>query len=202
LVDSAKAHFAAWRRLADELGIAFSEEDNEALKGVDRMGSLRMILALGARDASGEEMAALAARKNGYYLDAVSKMSAADQLPGAETLVCSARAAGLRCAVASASRNAPLLLKQVGMTTLFEFVAVAGLVARGKPAPDLFLACSDALGAAPVECLAFEDAAAGIEAIVAAGMVAVGIGDPAALRGARVTFPATSAVDLPALLRL
>ena len=201
LVDSAKAHFVAWRRLADELGIRFTEHDNEALKGLDRMASLRTILALGARSVADDEMGALAARKNGYYLDAVRQMSAADQLPGAEALVRSAKTAGLRCAVASASRNAPLLLKQVGLASLFDFVADAGAVARGKPAPDIFLACSAALGVASAACLAFEDAAAGIQAIIAAGMFAVGIGDPAILNGAKVTFPSTSAVDLPALLR-
>jgi len=201
LVDSAKAHFVAWRRLADELGIAFTEHDNEALKGLDRMASLRTILALGGQAFSDDAMATLAARKNGYYLEAVARMSPADQLPGAAALVGSAKAAGLRCAVASASRNAPALLERVGLASEFDFIADAGAVAHGKPAPDIFLACSDALGVVPAACLAFEDAAAGIEAIVAAGMFAVGIGDPAILKGARITFPDTSAVDLPALLR-
>ena len=201
LVDSAKAHFVAWRRLADELGIAFTEHDNEALKGLDRMASLRTILALGRQAVADDAMAALAARKNGYYLDMIRHMSPADQLPGAEDLVRSARASGLKCAVASASRNAPLLLERVGLAPQFDFVADAGAVACGKPAPDIFLACSAAFGVAPAACLAFEDAAAGIEAIIAAGMFAVGIGDPAILKEARITFPNTSAVDLPALLR-
>jgi beta-phosphoglucomutase len=201
LVDSAKAHFVAWRRLAGELGIAFTEEDNEALKGLDRMASLRTILALGGRTVADDVMAALAARKNEHYLDLARQMSPADQLPGAEQLVRLARMSGLKCAVASASRNAPLLLERVGFAPLFDFVADSGAIAHGKPAPDIFLACSGALGVAPGACLAFEDAAAGIEAIIAAGMFPVGIGDPAILKGARITFPNTSAVDLPALLR-
>ncbi len=201
LVDSATAHFLAWRRLADELDIPFTEHDNEALKGVDRLTSLRMILALGKRTVAEEAMAALAARKNGFYLDAVRQMSPADQLPGAEKLVLSAKASGLRCAVASASRNAPLLLSQVGLAPLFDFVADASAIQNGKPAPDIFLACSTALGVPPAACLAFEDAAAGIEAIVTAGMFAIGIGDAAILTRARVVFPDTAAVDLASLLR-
>jgi len=201
LVDSAKAHFVAWRRLADELGIVFTEHDNEALKGLDRITSLRTILALGGRTVADDEMAKLAARKNGYYLDMIRQMSPADQLPGADALVRSARASHLKCAVASASRNAPLLLERSGLGPLIDFVADPGAIARGKPAPDIFLACSAALGVDPVACLAFEDAAAGIEAIVAAGMFAVGIGDPEILKGARITFPTTSAVDLAALLQ-
>lgn len=201
LVDSAKAHFVAWRRLADELGIVFTEHDNEALKGLDRVASLRTILALGGRMVGEDALATLATRKNGYYLDIIRQMSPADQLPGAEALVRLAKASGLRCAVASASRNAPLLLQRVGLAPLFDFVADSGAVARGKPAPDIFLACSTALGVRPAACLAFEDAAAGIEAIVAAGMFAVGIGDRAILKHARITFPDTAAVDLQALLR-
>lgn len=200
LVDSAKAHFVAWQRLAGELGIPFTEHDNEALKGVDRLSSLRMILSLGERTVPDDAMLTLAARKNGFYLDAVAQMGPADQLPGADALVRSAKAAGLRCAVASASRNAPLLLERVGLAPLFDFVADAGAVAQGKPAPDIFLACSNALDVAPAECLGFEDAAAGIDAIVAAGMFAVGIGDAVILKRANVVYPRTSAVDLQALL--
>jgi beta-phosphoglucomutase len=129
-------------------------------------------------------------------------MSPADRLPGAEELVLSVRSEGLRCAVASASRNAPLLLERVGLAPLFDFVADPGAVARGKPAPDIFLACSKALGVPPRTCMAFEDAAAGIKAIVAAGMFAVGIGDPAILTGADLTFPDTAAVDLNAIRRV
>ena len=201
LVDSAKAHFVAWRRLADELGIAFTEQDNEALKGLDRNASLLKILGLGGRRVDDDDKADLAARKNGYYLEAVARMSPADQLPGAEALVRSAKSAGLHCAVASASRNAPLLLARVGLAPLFDFVADAGAVAHGKPAPDIFLACSQALGVPASACIAFEDAAAGIEAILAAGMFAVGIGDASILKGAAVVYPNTAAVDLSALLR-
>jgi beta-phosphoglucomutase len=201
LADSARAHYAAWKRIADELGIAFDEAANEALKGVDRMGSLRHILALGGRTMNEAEMRATATRKNGYYLDAVRAMGPADRLPGAVALLAAARAAGLGCAVASASRNAPLLLERVGLLDRIDFVADAGAIANPKPAPDIFLACAAALGVAPSACLGFEDAAAGVTAIKAAGMTAIGIGDPAVLREADRVFPSTAAVDLAALLR-
>jgi beta-phosphoglucomutase len=200
LADSATAHYAGWRRLADELGIAFTEHDNEALKGVDRLGSLRHILALGGQSLPETEMAVLAARKNGYYLEAIAGMSPADLLPGAEALVHAVKAAGLACAVASASRNAPLLLDRLGIAPLFDFVADAGAIAQGKPAPDIFLACAAALRVDPCDCVGFEDAAAGITAIRAAGMYAVGIGDPAVLGEADIVYPSTAAVDLGALL--
>ena len=201
LADSARAHFAAWQRIAHDLGIAFDEADNEALKGVDRMGSLRHILALGNVTLDAGEMAAVAARKNGLFLEAVAAMGPADLLPGARELVADARAAGLRCAVASASRNAPLLLERTGIADQFDFVADAAVVAP-KPAPDIFLACAAALAVDPQDAIGFEDAAAGIRAIKAAGMLAVGIGDDQVLGEADIVYPATADVDLAALLAL
>ena len=200
LADSAVAHFAAWKRIADTLSIPFEERDNEALKGVDRMGSLRHILALGGVTLAEDEMLALAARKNGFYLDAVAQMTPADILPGAAELVARVKALGMKTGVASASRNAPLLLERIGIFDAFDFIADAGAVAASKPAPDIFLACSDALGVAPADCLGFEDAAAGIEAILAAGMTAIGIGDPVVLGRAAMVFPNTAAVDLDRIL--
>lgn len=200
LADSASAHFAGWKRIADELGIAFDEKANEALKGVDRMGSLRHILALGGLSLTLPEMEAIAVRKNGYYLEAVARMTPADLLPGAEALLARARAAGMGCALASASRNAPLLLERLGIADRFDFVADAGAVAHPKPAPDIFLRCCDALGVAPPRAIGFEDAEAGIAAIRAAGIYAVGIGDPRLLSAADRVFPSAAAIDLDALL--
>ncbi len=199
LADSASAHFVAWKKIADELGIPFDHTDNEALKGVDRMNSLQHILRLGGREMGEAEMTAYAAQKNAHYLEAVSKMTPRDILPGAEALIAQVKAAGLRCAVASASRNARTLLERLGIADAFDFIADAA-AARSKPAPDIFLACTTALGVSPARAVGFEDAAAGIEAIKAAGMYAVGIGDAGALKEADVVYPSTAAVDLQAVL--
>jgi beta-phosphoglucomutase len=202
LVDSARLHFVAWKRIADELGIAFDEHDNEALKGVDRMGSLDHILALGGVLLGLPAREELAARKNGYYLDALTTMSDADILPGATTLLAGARAAGLALGVASASRNAMTVLERAGLSASIDFVADAAKVARSKPAPDIFLACAAGLGVAPTACIGFEDAAAGVTAIKAADMVAIGIGDSSILAEADLVFASTAAVDLDRVLRL
>jgi beta-phosphoglucomutase len=202
LVDSARLHFVAWKRIADELGIAFDEHDNEALKGVDRMGSLDHILALGNVSLDLPAREELAARKNGYYLDALATMSDADILPGATALLAGARAVGLSLGVASASRNATMVLERAGLLASIDFVADAAKVARSKPAPDIFLACAAGLGVAPTACVGFEDAAAGVTAIKAADMVAIGIGDTAILAEADLVFASTAAVDLDRVLRL
>lgn len=202
LVDSARLHFVAWKRIADELGIAFDEHDNEALKGVDRMGSLDHILALGGMALDLPAREELAARKNGYYLDALETMSDTDILPGATALLASARAAGLSLGVASASRNAVMVLERAGLSGSIDFVADAARVARSKPAPDIFLACAAGLGVAPAACIGFEDAAAGVTAIKAADMIAIGIGDATILAEADLVFASTAVVDLGRVLRL
>jgi beta-phosphoglucomutase len=202
LVDSARLHFVAWKRIADELGVAFDERDNEALKGVDRMGSLEHILTLGGLSFDLASKEQLAARKNGYYLDALATMTNADVLPGAVALLARARALGLSLGIASASRNAEMVLERAGLSDAVDFVADAAEVARSKPAPDIFLACAAGLGIAPADCLGFEDAVAGVSAIKAAGMAAIGIGDSDILAEADLVFASTAQVDLDKALRL
>lgn len=200
LSDSARLHFLAWKHIADELGIAFDEHANEALKGVDRIGSLRAILALGKRTLDDAAMTDLAARKNAHYRAMAATMTAVDLLPGALALLDGVEQRGMRAAVASASRNAPLVLERLGIAHRFAHVADPARLAP-KPAPDLFADCATALGVATTNCVAFEDAAAGITAIKAAGMRAIGIGEASALPGADAVYPTTADVDLDAVIK-
>ena len=180
LTDTARAHFRAWKRLADSIGIPFDEAANEALKGVDRMGSLALILG----DWPGFDAAAragLAAQKNEWYLNEIEEFGPGDLFPGARDAIEQCRAAGLSVALASASRNAPLLLQRMEIDGLFDVVVDPASVAAGKPAPDIFLAAARAVGAAPDRVLGVEDAPAGVAAIHAAGMAALGVGTRAAL---------------------
>ena len=202
LADSAVLHYAAWRRLADELGIPFDAAANEALKGVDRAGSLRLLLRLGNRDVDAATFTALCERKDGYYRELLATVTPASLLPGAAALIDGARQAGLKLAVASASRNAIALLDRLGIAKYFNYIADAAAIAHPKPAPDIFLACAAALSIAPGDCIGFEDAVVGVEAIVAAGMAAVGIGDAVTLGQAHLVFPTTAAVDLARVLVL
>ncbi|MBC9031362.1 beta-phosphoglucomutase [Sphingomonas sp. JC676] len=195
LTDTARAHYRAWKKMADTLGIPFDEEANEALKGVDRMGSLALIL--GDRPGyDSTERERLAAQKNDWYLEEIAHFGPEDLFPGAREALDQCRTAGLRLALASASRNAPLLLARMQIDTLFDAVIDPASVAAGKPAPDIFLAAARAIGAEPAQVLGVEDAAAGIQAIRAAGMPALGVGDPAALPGADWVIPVIADFDL------
>lgn len=189
LTDTAQAHYIAWKRLADELGVPFDAEANEALKGVDRMGSLDLLLRRGGLSVDAAQREVLAARKNAWYLDAIKSFSPDDLFPGARETLGAVRGAGLRTALCSASRNAPALIDQLGIADLFDIVVDPASVAHGKPAPDIFLAAARLLGVDPAVCLGVEDAPAGIAAIRAAGMMAIGIGDPQVLSDADRVIP-------------
>ncbi|MGN6153717.1 MAG: beta-phosphoglucomutase [Lysobacteraceae bacterium] len=198
LTDTAHVHYRAWKRLADELGIAFDETVNRRLKGVDRMGSLEILLEAAPRAYGDAEKQALAERKNAYYREAIAGFGADDLFPGVRGLLHAAKAAGLRLGLASASRNAPALLQRLGIADAFDTIADPA-ASRPKPHPDLFLAAAAALGVDPRDCIGIEDAASGIAAIRAAGMAAVGIGDADELRAADLVLPA---IDRLALERL
>lgn len=181
VTDTAQLHYFAWRALALDLGIAFDEAHNEQLKGLSRMDSLDRILDLGTRQFDAGEKLAMAERKNAHYLALVEKMTPADLLPGALEALCAARAEGCGVALASSSKNAALVLERLGIAGAFDHVVDSNRIRHAKPHPDVFLAAAKALALAPRDCVGIEDAVAGVQAIRAAGMFAVGVGDPQVL---------------------
>ncbi|MGY5797715.1 beta-phosphoglucomutase [Rheinheimera faecalis] len=202
LTDTAEYHFLAWQQLATQLGIEFSRADNELLKGVDRMGSLELILQLGQKQLSQDQKLMLAEQKNAEYLKLVETMSPADLFPGVLPLFSSLKAAGVKTALASASKNAALVLQKLCIPDLFDYVADSNLIKNGKPDPEIFLTCAQALGVAPERCIGVEDAPAGVTAIKAAGMYALGIGEEHALTQADLVIPAISVLDPKLLTKL
>ncbi len=177
ITDSAELHYQAWKRLAGELNLAFDREQNEALKGISRMDSLEIILKNNhcAEAYSREQKEDFAFRKNEYYKELVETLNEKDVLPAIKELVTEARAAGLKTAVASVSKNAPRVLERIGLKEYFDVVADAAKVKRSKPDPEIFLTCAEQLGIDPRACIGLEDSQAGIEGILDAGMYAVGI---------------------------
>lgn len=200
LTDTAHTHYEAWKQLADEIGVYFDRAINERLKGVDRLASLRIILERADRSYSAEEQLELATRKNGYYVEAIQRTSPKDLFAGVDRVLSEARAAGLKIGLASASRNARTLLDKLGIAERFDYIADAGTIRHAKPAPDIFLDVAAALGVPPSQCIGIEDAAAGITAIHAAGMAAIGIGDAQALAQADMVLPEIAALRLQDLV--
>jgi len=202
IADTAVVHHAAWKKLAADIGIPFDDAVGERLKGVDRRASLDILLEKASRPYSETEKEALATRKNEYYRQQIEGFGPQNLLPGARTAIESVRRAGLKTALASASRNAPLLLEKLGIANLFDYVVDANHISRAKPDPEIFLAAARGLGLAPGECLGVEDAAAGIASIHSAGMTAVGIGQAEALAGADLLLPNVAAFDISRFTRM
>ncbi|WHX49912.1 beta-phosphoglucomutase [Paenibacillus woosongensis] len=184
IVDTAKYHYLAWRALAKRLGFDFTEEDNERLKGVSRMESLRILLEIGGIEAREVERLEMAKMKNREYVSSISKLDPSEILPGVREYLELLRGRGVKIALGSASQNAAFILSRLGIAGLFDAVIDGTKVSQAKPDPEVFLAASEALGLRPFECVVFEDAAAGVEAGKAAGCKVVGIGSPGILHQA------------------
>ncbi|MCU6497904.1 beta-phosphoglucomutase [Duganella vulcania] len=196
ITDTAHYHYLAWKRLAESQGVHFDHAFNENLKGIDRMGSLDLILASSKRTYTAEEKLALADEKNRHYQELIATMSSADLLPGAVRALDVVRAAGLRIGLASVSKNAFTVLGRLGITDKFDYVVDAATIARGKPDPEIFLKAARELGVAPQDCLGVEDAVAGVASIKAAGMFALGIGHPFVLTQADVVITSLNDFNL------
>lgn len=189
ITDTAHYHYLAWKRLAESLGLPFDEAFNEQLKGVDRMGSLELILAQGSRSHTQEEKRTLADTKNRHYVELIATMTPSDVLPGVLRALDEVRAAGLKIGLASVSKNAFTVLDKLGIRNRFDEVVDAALIANSKPHPEIFLTAARQLGVDAADCLGVEDAVAGVASIKDAGMVAVGVGSPQVLTRADVVIP-------------
>lgn len=189
VVDTAKYHFIAWKALAEELGFEFTLEDNERLKGVSRMQSLEILLEIGNLRVSDREKLAMAEKKNALYVSYIEKMTPEETLPGVEKFLQELRAAGIRIALGSASKNAPMILERIQLSGMFDAIVDGNSIAEDKPNPEVFLKGAEKLGVLPENCVVFEDAIAGIEAAQNANMYSVGIGDPETLGFADMVIP-------------
>lgn len=189
VVDTAKYHFIAWRELAQELGFDFTEADNERLKGVSRVRSLEILLEIGGIELDDERKEQLAAQKNENYVGYIERMKPDEILPGVEDFLKKLKENGILIALGSASKNAPLILNQIGLTHMFDAIIDGNSVSKAKPDPEVFLKGAEALKVAPTDCVVFEDAQAGIEAARNAGMHVIGIGHPDNLKNADFVIP-------------
>ncbi len=190
LVDTAKYHYLAWKRLAEELGFYFSLQDNERLKGISRMASLNILLEVGQiTSLSDREKLMKADQKNKWYLEYITNMTPDEILPGVLDFLHQLKEQGVKVALGSASKNAGIILDRVGIASLFDVVIDGNKVVNAKPDPEIFLVAAAALGIPAAECVVFEDATAGVDAAIRAGMYSVGVGDPAILNRATLIIP-------------
>ncbi|KOP65302.1 beta-phosphoglucomutase [Bacillus sp. FJAT-18019] len=197
ITDTAEYHYQAWKATATELGIPFTREFNENLKGVSRMDSLKLLLGQAEKPVnySDEELVQLADRKNKLYVELIETITPADLLPGITEFVADIRSAGLKTGIASASKNAIAVLTRLGVMDQFDVIVDVNKLKNSKPDPEIFLTAAAQLGVEPADCIGVEDAASGVDAIKGAGMFAVAIGHAAHFPHADVVLSSTAELD-------
>jgi len=200
IVDTAKYHFLAWKRLADELGIFFDVEKNEAFKGVSRMRCMELLAEWGGLTLNDGDMNSYANRKNDWYVEMLSTLDASEMLPGALDVIERASARGVKCAICSASKNTPTILARLGITDRFASIIDGNRTQKAKPDPEVFLLAAQELGANNSECVIFEDSQAGAQAGEDENIYVVGIGTKENIPAANIHIPDLAHLDLDALL--
>lgn len=188
IVDTAKYHYIAWKRIGEKVGFHLSHEQNESLKGVSRVESLERILGWAKVRLMQEEKNRLLHEKNEDYLAQIDGMGQEEILPGVLDLLQYARENNIPVALGSASKNASLILEKLGITHLFDAIVDGNHVTKSKPDPEVFLKGAQLLNHPPQECIVFEDAAAGIAAAKAAGMTTIGMGGEEEVKTATYCF--------------
>lgn len=196
IVDTAKYHFLAWQKLAQELGIEFTPEHNEELKGVSRVRSLDIILALGNVKASQEDKNKWLIQKNEEYLSYLVDMDESELLPGVINVLQFIKEKKQLIALGSASKNARPILEKTGILRFFDAIVDGNDVANAKPDPEVFLRAAKLVKANNKNCIVFEDSVAGIQAANIANMISVGIGEEEILHEAKYNFKDFTFMDL------
>lgn len=198
ITDTAQFHTKAWSKLAEQLGVQWSTELQNGLKGLSRMDSLDLVLKTGQKenDYSTAEKEKLAAQKNELYLQFVQTITPADIFPGIKAFLDELNQHGYLMSIASASKNAPTVLAKLELTDYFDHVVDPRTLKHGKPDPEIFIKAAEIIGLKPEQCIGLEDATAGIAGINAANEVSLGVGSPDILTAADMVFEDTNEITL------
>lgn len=198
VTDSWRYHSKSWREVAESLGITWSDELEEAIKGRDRIDSLNEILKVGGQldQFSDAEKERLADKKNAIYQTMLDKMNPDDILPGIHNFLAELKQNHYQMIIASASANAPKEIKKLDLEDYFPLIVDITKLKHNKPAPDVFLKAAEMIHLKPEECIGIDDGVVGVESINAAHVVSIGVGDPKILHEADINFTSTKELTL------
>lgn len=199
ITDTSRFHYLGWKKLADQYHVPFDEKLNERFKGVSRKDCVRLLFPEIKDEARLDD---LAEQKNRYYVAMIQQLTPADLFDGARKLLRELHEHGIKTAIGSASKNTPLVMQRLEITDLFDAVTDSTEIKYSKPAPDVFELCAHKLNVACSACIVLEDAQAGIQAALAAGMTAIGIGPRELLPAADWVVNSIRDLDLDLLSRL
>ena len=198
ITDTAEYHYKSWQSLADEEGLFFNREINEQLRGVSRMDSLEIIL--DGKELPEKTKKEWTDRKNSYHQEYLEEITKENILDDMEAKLNNLKKRGYKIAVASSSRNARKVLKNLQISDMFDTISDGNSVENAKPAPDLFLHTAEKLDLKPEECVVLEDAESGVEAALAAEMKAVGVGPQERVGKAHLVYETVDAVDIEEII--
>jgi beta-phosphoglucomutase len=196
ITNTAKYHYLAWKKIADENNIPFGEKENDTLRGVSRQESLELLLGEKIKMYTTDDFNQMLTKKNKYYQTYLEEISESDFLPGSKELLMELKNLGFKIAIGSSSKNTMKVLEQLGIYDFFDAVSDGFSVIHNKPAPDIFLDAAQKTHSIPSQCVVFEDANVGVQAAIAAKMFVVGIGPIERVGQANVIFPTMASVDL------
>jgi beta-phosphoglucomutase len=199
IADTLSLHYVSWQRLADEESIPFTLHDYQAMLGLTRRGALDVLL--NGRSITPEQAEDWLGRKNRYYLEQLSRLTAEDAAPGVSALIQAAHTAGLKIGLGSSSQNAHNVLKQLDLIRYFHAVGDAHTVQRHKPAPDIYLWVAGQLNVSPAEAIIFEDSDVGVQAARAGGFRVVGLGGERVAE-ADIVLPSLAGITLDSLQQM
>lgn len=202
IVDTAKYHYLAWKKLANELGFEFTKAQNELFKGVSRKRCLEILLDIGGLEAKQEDFDKWMREKNEDYLSYIEAMDASEILPDVLKVLDYLKHKKMPLALGSASKNAKPILEKVKLLPYFDAIVDGTDVAKAKPDPEVFLIAAQKMDAKPENCIVFEDAVAGIQAANNAGMTSIGIGDAKTLSEGDYVFKDFTEISTEFLERL
>ncbi|WP_339653255.1 beta-phosphoglucomutase [uncultured Salegentibacter sp.] len=202
IVDTAKFHFLAWRKLANDLGFDFTKAQNEQLKGVSRVESLKKILEWGELELSKTEFKRQMALKNENYLSYVAKMDDDEILPGVQKVIDYLIENNIPFALGSASKNARNILKKINLLEKFDAIVDGNDVSKAKPDPEVFLIAAEKININPENSIVFEDSVAGVQAANNANMMSIGIGEKEILGEADYVFNDFTEIDIDFIKKL
>jgi beta-phosphoglucomutase len=200
IVSTDEYHYQAWKQISDKEGIYFNREINERLRGVSRMESLEIILSHSDKNYGENEKLDLAERKNVIYRELLNNLSPNDILPGVINLLLALKARDIKVAIGSSSKNTPFILDKMGLASNFDAVADGNNIKHSKPDPEVFLLAAERLGVEPEKCIVVEDAEAGVEAGIAAGMKVVGVGTASNCSKAHIRLQDLTSINIAELL--
>ena len=202
IVDTAKYHYLAWKKLANQLGFEFTEEQNELFKGVSRKRCLDILLEMGNLSANQEQKDVWMIEKNNDYLTYIEKMDDSEILPDVPKILTLLKENAIPIALGSASKNALPILEKVGLAHFFDVIVDGNSVTKAKPDPEVFLMAAKKMNLSPSNCIVFEDAVAGIEAANTANMISIGIGDKKVLSQANYIFKDFTEISIDFMKKL